>query len=604
MARKQKPERVDHNYIEEYYQAIVEGSVTVGEWIRKWYALLITGLQNKEFFFSQKKANMAIRFIQTFCRHHEGPMAPGLIRLELWQKALISVIFGILDENGKRQFREIVIVIGRKNGKTLLAACITDLILFLDPDYGKRAFFCAPKLDQARLCYDAFYQMVLKEPEMANETKKRRTDVYIESTNSSAAPLAFNAKKSDGLNPSIAVCDEIGAWQGDPGLKQYEVLKSALGARQQPMLLPISTAGYVDDGIYDELIKRSTAVINGTSKEKRLAPFLYMIDDEEKWNDITELRKANPNLGVSVSVDYMLEEIAVAEGSLSKKVEFLTKYCNVKQNSSLAWLTNATIKKSFNIGHTAEELVEAYREPIHVWQRKMLAEGKIDRDGNHFTLDDFRRCYALGGIDLSQTTDLTACSLLVQRGGIVYYFVKFYLPAAKLEEATMRDGIPYNKYLDKGWLQLSGENFVNYDDCFQWFNSLIQDYRIYVQQIGIDRYCAQYIQAKLENRGFHCDTVYQGPNLTGVINRTEGMLKDGTLQSADGNELMKIHWKDAALKLSPERNLKQLIKINPKSAHVDGVAATLDAMCMRGNVWQQYGQRLENTARDADLAAG
>ena len=603
MAAKRKAEVVDHNYIEEYYQAIMEGSVTVGEWIRKWYTLLIDGLQRQDFYFSQKKANMAIRFIQGFCRHHEGALAPGLIRLELWQKAMISVIFGIVDENGTRWFREIFIVEGRKNGKTLLAAAITALIMFLDPDYGKRAYFVAPKLDQARLCYDAFFQMISKEPEMAAETKKRRTDIYIESTNSSAAPLAFNAKKSDGLNPSIGICDEGGAWQGDPGLKQYEVLKSALGARKQPLLVMITTAGYVDDGIYDELMKRSTAVINQSSRERRLAPFLYMIDHEEQWNNITELRKANPNLGVSISVDYMLEEIAVAENSLSKRVEFLTKYCNVKQNSSLAWLTRATIKKSFNLGHTAEELAEMYQGPEHIWQRKMLTEGKIDENGNHFTLEDFRRHYALGGIDLSQTTDLTACSLLIQRGGIVYYFVKFFLPAEKLKDAIARDGIPYDRYIEKGWLQLSGENFVDYNDCFVWFNDMILKYRIYVQQIGIDRYCAQYIQAQLEAKGFHCDTVFQGTNLTGVINRTEGMLKDGTLQSADGNELMKIHWLDAALKLKPERNLRQLVKIR-NAAHVDGVAATLDAMCMRGNVWEQYKGRLENTSRDADLIGG
>lgn len=575
-----------HNYILEYYQAIVEGTEIVGEWIRKWYKYIVDGLEAKEFFYSQKKANIAIRFIEGFCRHHEGALAPRHIKLELWQKAMTSVIFGILDENGNRQFREVFIEIGRKNGKTLFAAALTALIMFVDPDYGKRAYMCAPKLDQARLCYEAFYQMVQKEPEMAKETKKRRTDIYIESTNSSAMPLAFSAKKSDGLNPSIAICDEIAAWQGDAGLKQYEVLKSALGARRQPLLVSISTAGYVDDGIFDELMKRSTAVLNGGSREKRLAPFLYMIDDVEKWNDINELKKANPNLGVSISVDYMLEEIAVAEQSLSKKVEFLTKYCNIKQNSSLAWLTTETIKKSFNIGAKDKSMFTG-------WQLEQFKKGKIADDGNHFTLDDFRRHYAIGGIDLSQTTDLTACSLLIQKQGVVYYFVQFFLPAEKLAEATARDGIPYDKYIEKGWLKISGENYVDYNDCYQWFVDLIEKYRIYVLQIGIDRYCAQYLQPQLEKYGFHCDTVFQGRNLTGVINTTEGMLKDGALQSADGNDLMKIHWLDSAMKVEPERNMRGLVKMN-KRAHVDGAAATLDAMCMRGNFWEQYKNRLVN----------
>ena len=249
------------NYILEYYQAITDGSVTVGHWIREWYSMIISGLQEKRFFFNQKKANLAIRFIQTFCRHHEGALAPGQIRLELWQKAMISVIFGIVDENGIRVFREILIIMGRKNGKTLLAACIMALILYLDPDYGKRVYTVATRLDQARLCYEALYQMIRKEPELAEITQKRRTDLYVKESNSSAMPIAFSEKKSDGFNPSGVICDELGAWQGEQGLRQYQVMKSALGARQQPLLVSITTAGYVSDGIYDEMIQRGTAVI-------------------------------------------------------------------------------------------------------------------------------------------------------------------------------------------------------------------------------------------------------------------------------------------------------------------------------------------------------
>jgi uncharacterized protein (TIGR00255 family) len=234
---------------------------------------IVDGLQQKRFFYDQKKASKVIRFCENFCRHHEGPLAPQLIRLELWQKAFLSVIFGIVDADGSRTFREIVLQIGRKNGKTLLAAAISAFEMFMDDEYGARLYFVAPKLDQSRLCFNAFMQMIMKEPELSDLAKKRRTDIYVASSNSSAQPLAFSYQKSDGLNPSLTVCDEIASWPGDPGLKQYEVLKSALGARRQPMLLSISTAGYVNDGIFDELIKRSTAVIMGTSKESRLAPF-------------------------------------------------------------------------------------------------------------------------------------------------------------------------------------------------------------------------------------------------------------------------------------------------------------------------------------------
>ena len=553
-------EQAAKNYILEYYQAITDGSVTVGNWTRKWYRLIIQNLQDRMYAFNQKKANMNIRFIQTFCRHHEGALAPGRIKLELWQKAMISVIFGIVDEDGNRWYREILIVIARKNGKTLLAAAINAAVMFLDPDYGKRLYMVAQRLDQARLCFNALFQMIQKEPELAEITQKRRTDLYVAETNTSAQPLAFSEKKSDGLNPSVVTCDELGAWQGEQGLRQYEVMKSALGARKQPMLVGITTPGYVSDGIYDELIKRSTAVINGTSRETRLAPFLYMIDDQSKWNDINELAKSNPNLGVSVTVDFFLEEIAAAEQSLSRLAEFKTKYCCVRQNASTAWLTAEDVNKAFS------------------------ETGK--------TLEDMRHSYALMGIDLSKSIDLTAVVLLVQKGDTVWFFTRFYMPKNKLEEATARDGIPYSKYVEQGYLILSGENLVDYHDVEAFYTELVRKYEILPQKSGFDRYSAAFLVQDLEGMGFHMESVSQGSNLTGVIIDVEGMIKDGVLKSAEDNNLMKIHMMDSALKYD-EMDRRRLVKVS-STAHIDGMAALLDAMTMRRNYYTQMEQLLRN----------
>ena len=167
---------ISKNYILIYYQQIKDGSVTVGQWIEKWYEYIVHGLQEKQFSFDQKKAARAIAFIQQYCRHHEGPLAPQLITLEVWQKALLSVIFGIVDKDGLRQFREVFVVMGRKNGKTLLDAAVAAYMMISDGEYGARAYFCAPKLDQSRLAFEAFYQMIAKEPKLARTAKKRRTD--------------------------------------------------------------------------------------------------------------------------------------------------------------------------------------------------------------------------------------------------------------------------------------------------------------------------------------------------------------------------------------------------------------------------------------------
>ena len=547
------------NYILAYYQEIKDGTAVVGKWTRMLYELIVKGLENGSFFYAPKKAKAAVTFIENFCHHHEGPLAPGRIKLELWQKALVSLIFGIVDDTGARQFREVFFVVARKNGKTLLAAAIAAYCTFLDGEYGGRIYFAAPKLEQANLCFEAYHQMILQEPELDAMARKRRTDIYIEDNNTTAKPLAYSAKKSDGLNISTAILDEVASWSGDQGLKFYEVLKSSAGARRQPLFISMSTSGYVNEGVFDELMKRSTRYLLGDSKEHRLLPVLYMIDDIEKWNDINELRKSNPNLGVSVTVDYLLEEIAIAEGSLSKKAEFITKYCNLKQNASTAWLS-------------AESVAKCCGDPLR--------------------LEDFMHSYCVVGIDLSQTRDLTAAVALIERDGELYVFAHFWLPAEKMQEAQQRDGVPYDIYMQRGLLSPSGENFVDYHDCYNWIVDLVQRYEILPLKIGYDRYSADYLTQDLKAYGFQCDDVFQGDNLFGVMQETQGLIEDGKIHIGD-NDLLKMHFLDSAIKMNNERGRGRLVKVN-NTRHIDGMAALLDAMTVRQKWAPEIGEQLKN----------
>lgn len=547
------------NAILAYYQQIQDGTVTVGKWVRILYEMIIKGLENKSFFYSQKKAGAAITFVEGFCHHHEGELAPGLVKLELWQKAFLSVLFGIVDETGARQWREVFFVVGRKNGKTLLAAAIAAYCTFLDGEYGGRIYFAAPKLEQAALCFEAYHQMILQEPELDRMAQKRRTDIYIKDNNTTAKPLAFSAKKSDGLNVSLAVADECASWQGDAGLKFYEVIKSSFGARRQPLLLAMSTAGYINDGIYDELMKRSTRVLLGDSKEKRLLPVLYMIDDVDKWNDINELQKSNPNLGVSVTVDYMLEEIAIAEGSLSRRGEFITKMCNIKQSSSQAWLPAQLVEKA---------------------------------SGEHLRLEDFRSSYCVCGLDLSRTRDLTCATAVIEKGGELYVFAQFFLPAERIDEATERDGVPYNIYIQRGLLTPSGDNYVDYHDAYNWFIRLVQEFEILPLQVGYDRYSAQYLVQDMAAAGFHMDDIYQGEQLFPVMEEFKGLLEDGKIHIGD-NDLLKAHLLNSAVKMSVERGRGKLVKLSP-NLHIDGTAALIDAMTVRQKWWSEIGGQLKN----------
>ena len=574
-----KKKASEDNYIFAYYQKIKDGTITVGKWVTLIYEYLVNGIQGKQFFFDQKKANAAVDWFEAHCFHTEGPLAPGPLSLELWQKAMLSAIFGIVDENGIRQFREVVLVVARKNGKSILASGIANYVFRVEGGFGAKVFCIAPKLEQADIVYNNLWQMITLDPEwkalkeacqekdMHNKkvnddsmlARHRQTDLSIPGTNSTVKKIAFAAKRSDGFNPSLAICDEIAAWEGDKGLKQYEVMKSGMGARPEGLLLSCTTSGYVNDSIYDELVKRSTRFLLGDSKEKKLLPFLYMIDDLEKWNDINELRKSNPNLGVSVSVDYMLEEIAVADGSLSKKAEFITKYCCLKQNSSLAWLPAQVVEK-------------ACGEPLD--------------------FEDFRNSYCVGGIDLSQTRDLTAACVVIEKNGELYVFARFWLPAEKIDEAEQRDGVPYRIYIQRGLLYPSGTNFVDYNDCFTWFRQLVEEYQIYPLQTGYDRYSAQYLVSDMTGYGFHMDDVFQGENLFGVIQETQGLLEDGKLHIGD-NDLLKMHLLNGAIKMSVERGRGKLVKINPVM-HIDGAAALLDAMTVRQKWSADIGEQLKN----------
>lgn len=551
------------NWIFKYHEAIQKKEVIVGVWVRLCFEILTTGLLNGEWEFNEKKANKAIKFIENFCHHSEG--RSDLLHLELWQKAIVSAIFGIMDKTtGYRQFREVFIIVARKNGKTLFAAAIAAYMTYVDGEYGAKVYFLAPKLDQADLVYDAFYQIVQSDDELDSITKKRRSDIYIKAFNTSVKKIAFNSKKSDGFNPQLVVNDEMEAWPGDQGLKQYEVMTSALGARKQPLIISIATAGYVNDGIFDELFKRATAFLKGNSREKRLLPFIYMIDDIEKWDSIEELKKSNPNLGVSVSAEYYLEQIEIARNSISKKVEFMTKFCNIKQNSAVAWLDYWDVMKC-------------------VHEEKPLS------------LEDFKGCYCVGGIDLSRTTDLTAASIVINRDGINHIFTRFYMPQKRYEVAINEDNTPYNIYRDRGFLFISGENQVDYKDVYNWFIELVKVYKIKPLKIGYDRYSANYLVEDLKTAGFHTDDVYQGTNLTPILHEFEGNLKDGLFDFGD-NSMLAAHFLNVAVDINLNDSRMKPVKIE-KRMRIDGAMSVFDALTMVSKYHNEIGKKLLNISK-------
>ena len=302
----------------------------------------------------------------------------------------------------------------------------------------------------------------------------------------------------------------------------------------------------------------------GNSREQHILPILYMIDDPEKWNDLAELRKSLPGLGESVSEEFIRKEIDTAEESISKATEFRTKYCNLKQSVSTCWFRAEDIERMFG-----------WRKP----------------------LEEIRNKYCVGGIDLSQSVDLTCGIVITEIDGILWTHAHFWLPNKRLEEATKRDNIPYEIFIRKGFLSLSGEEFINNDDVILWFMDLVKTWKIFPLQIGFDRWSAQDMVQKMQQKLFHMDSVTQGFNLSSVEDTLEGMLREGRIRDMDDNDLLKIHLADAAQQMESNTEQahprKKLVKLT-KNAHVDGVAAMLDAMAMRQFKWAELGKRLMN----------
>ena len=555
----------EQNAVTEYWSAISKGTVNVGKWIRLLYEVIMQGILDRRWFFDKKRGDNAIAFIERYGHHCKGKLAPRRIRLQPWQRASIFLIFGVVDSQGRRQFREVAWFLGRKMGKSLIAAGVGNYMTYAAGEFGSEIYFLATKIDQADLSYSAFEFNVRHEQELLKRTNWTKRGIEVKESNTIIRRLPFSDKSLDGLNPMFTLGDELSSWPAAKGLRVWEVIMSGVSAREEPLTIGITSGGYVSGGIYDELFARGTAFLNGSSREQHLLPIFYQIDDESKWNDLKELRKSMPGLGVSVSEERIRDEIATAEASASKKTEFLTKYCNLKQNPTVSWFTAAEVNQCFG-------------------------DGK-----NNMTAEDFRHSYALGGIDLSMSVDLTCSVALIEKNGVTYFLPMFYMPRDTMEKAEARDGLPYRQYAEKGWLKPSGENQINNVDCENWFYELERDYEILFPKTGYDRYTAGYLVESMKANGFEMESVSQGKNLTGVIIDTEGMIRDGTLQCANQNPLMKVHMIDSALQLDTLEKRRQLVKIQKgPHIHIDGMAALLCAMCMRRNYYQELENMLKN----------
>ena len=440
------------NYIRLYWAKIQSGEIAACRRLKQQYQKLIDELDNPRdpWVFDLDAANRPIEFIKRFCRHSKGKWIGQPVRLELWQKAMLQSVFGFVHkETGYRRCREFVLLVGRKNGKSTLLAGIGLYMLIGDGEGGAETYCVATKRDQARIVFSEAVNMVSQSPALRKHLKKRKTDLYFPVAFGKFEPLASESNSLDGLNSHCVIIDELHAIKDR---KLYDVMKQSMAAREQPLLAMITTAGFIRECIYDDIYDYACRVLDGVVEDERFLAFLYELDDRSEWVDFRAWEKANPGLGTIKSYEDLAANVERAKNDPNFLPTVLTKDFNIRETSSGSWLT--------------------------------FEEASNDAT---FSPDELRDTYAIGGVDLSATTDLTAAAVLVMRSdGQMYALVQGFMPGDMVEQRSKEDKVPYDRWVERGLITPCPGNRIDYRYVTDWFARLRDEYGISTYWIGYD----------------------------------------------------------------------------------------------------------------------
>ena len=456
------------NYIEQYQEKLETGEIVAGKKLKKVYAHIAANLHDDAgaYYFDERAAEKAIGFIEGFCCIPKFKDGRQPFLLELWQKALVSCLFGFRSrETGRRQYREIFLFVGRKNAKTLLSAAIILYILVFAEEAGQEVYSVATDRQQSKIIWEYAKQIIRTSPLLSRYFKIRVNEIARTEGFNKFVPLSKNSGSMDGLSPSVMALDELHAIK-DRNI--YDVVKGGMYSRAEPLTIIMSTGGYIEqDSVFDSKYQEYTAIIDGYEsgeyEDETVLPLLYELDGKNEVADESTWGKANPNLGVSKSIEMLRQEVKRA--MLSEKT------------------LRDLLVKQFNIRENARDTFFNYED--------------ID-SAETFDLSDFSGKYFLGGVDLSETTDLTCATALIPCDGKLYVNQMYWIPKDTLQEHIEKDQVPYDVWISRGLMRTCEGRIINPSDVCAWFNELQTDHNIYAYKIGYDRYNAAYLVKELE----------------------------------------------------------------------------------------------------------
>lgn len=428
---------------------------------------------NQEFWFDKDEADLACEFFPRYLVHLEGPMAGQPFELEDWQALdIIRPIFGWKRLDGTRRYRIVYIEVPRKNGKTTLAAGIAGKLTFADKEGGAQIYSAAADRDQAAIVFNALVAMRNQNPELRRRSLAYKKALVVPSWGASFKPLSKDAKQKHGFNVHGFVFDEFHV---QPDRELYDVLHTGTAARAQPLEVIITTAGYDRHSICWEMHDYAIKVREGIIEDPTFLGVIYAAGEEDDWKDPATWSKANPNLGVSIPLDYLTRECEKAKQIPAYENTFKRLHLNIWTEQASRWIA---VEKWDAI----DELVED---------------------------DDLEGMTCAGGLDLSSVSDLSALVLDFEReDGAHIWKPYFWVPADKIEERVKRDRVPYDVWVRQGLIKATEGNVVDYRVIRADMNALAE--KFHIREVAFDRWNSQSLVTDLQDDGFTMVAFGQG----------------------------------------------------------------------------------------------
>ena len=550
------------NWPKEYLAGMQAGDIVVGDKIRAVYERECAWMDNPPadfpYYFDPERGQHHIGFMERFCRHSKGRVAGKLIDLELFQKAKMQLVFGWVEKGTDlRRFKEVDDVRGRKNGKSTETAAVEWDIALNDGEKGAEIYCTANKRDQAKIIFTECANMQKQSKALMSVSKKRQTDIYIPDSMSIIQALASDTSTLDGLNTHFFSLDEF---HEQKTRKLYDVMIQSMTAREQPLAWLISTNGFQREGLFDIVYDyaENVALWSPGFEDYKLLPLLYVLDDREEWKDPDAWEKANPGLGTIKDKRKLADMVEKAKKDPTFLPTLLTKDFNMPENSADIWL------------------------PYNV----IVNEGMVD-------MEFLRNSYAVGGCDLSSTTDLTCATLLIRKPGDNRFFIlqKYFLPESKVKREEIKDKseAPYEKWKKDGWLQTSEGATVDFHAVTEWFVYMVKEFNIRPLWIGYDAALSGYWREEMDDYGFEMEKIRQGPfTWTYPFKELAGLFEENRIWYQN-NPMLRWCLSNTGKKSLNKDGIESVQPVKVTAARrIDGTVSLLNAFTSYKNHEEEY----------------